>query len=78
MEQPNPYAFYTRWPDGIGGALAEDLTCPACGAEEIVILEESEFGAKGMLGDTAQCWVCKHEFTVTERCWKPRQKEPWT
>lgn len=74
---PHPYAFYTRYPDVFGGSCAEDLLCPACGAEEIVIIEEDEFGAKGMLGDRAQCWICKHEFTVTENCWKARRKEPW-
>lgn len=70
-----PFAFYTRYPEGIGGGSAEDLICPSCNGEEIVILEESPFGAKGMLGDLAQCWICKHEFTVTENCWKYRRIE---
>jgi hypothetical protein len=72
-----PYAIYTRYPEGVGGQHAEDLRCPKCGAEEVVVLKEFEFGAYGMLGDTAQCWICKHKFTVTENCWKLRTKEPW-
>jgi hypothetical protein len=72
-----PYCLYTRYPEGIAGSYAEDLMCPKCGAEEIVITKESEFGAKGMMGDEAQCWICKHEFTITENCWKGRNKEPW-
>ena len=73
-----PYAIYTRYPAGIGGKFAEDLKCPKCGAEEVVIVKEFEFGAVGMLGDTAQCWICKHEFTVTDNCWHPREKESWS
>lgn len=71
-----PYALYTAYPEGIGGGIAEDLLCPACGAEEIVIVEEVG-DSKQMLGDTAQCWICKHEFTVTQTCWKARNKESW-
>jgi hypothetical protein len=67
------YAFYTRYPGGPGGwpREAEDLTCPKCGDDRIVILWES--GAEGMLGDKARCWTCKHKFTVTENCWKWRK-----
>jgi hypothetical protein len=72
-----PYAIYTRYPEGIGKEHAEDLMCPKCGAEEIVVLREFEFGAYGMLGDTAQCWICKHEFKITENCWKLRMKKAW-
>ena len=69
-----PYALYTRYPRGIGQAQleAEDLECPACGAQEIVITKEFEFEAVGMKGDSAQCWICKHEFDITEGCWKFR------
>jgi hypothetical protein len=73
--ETQPFAFYTRYPEGIAGSLAEDLLCPECGAEEIVILKET---ADGMLGDLAQCWNCKHEFTITDNCWKPREKPAWT
>jgi len=73
----NPYALYTRYPRGIGKATqeAEDLCCPKCGTQEIVITKEFEFGAVGMQGDTAQCWICKHEFVITENCWKLRRIE---
>lgn len=70
-----PWAIYTRYPEGIAGSLAEDLLCPECKADEIVILEES---VNGMLGDLAQCWTCKHEFRITDNCWKPRTKEAWS
>ena len=73
IPEGHPYAIYTRYPGGIRGKEAEDLKCPACGAEEIVVLKEFEFGATGMLGDTAQCWICKHEFKITENCWKFRR-----
>ena len=69
-----PYAIYTRYPEGIAeGRWAEDLRCPACGGDEIVVTKEFEFGAYGMLGDTAQCWTCKHEFTITDNCWHTRE-----
>jgi transcription elongation factor Elf1 len=69
-----PYAFYTRYPEGIAeGRWAEDLICPSCGAEEIVILKEWEFAVPGMLGDTAQCWICKLTFQITENCWVVRR-----
>lgn len=70
----HPYAIYTRYPEGIGeNRLAEDLKCPKCGAEEIVVIKEFEFGSKGMLGDTARCWICKHEFIITGNCWAARR-----
>jgi len=70
----NPYALYTRYPRGIRTPTeAEDLVCPKCGAQEIVVTKEFEFGASGMMGDDAQCWICKHKFTVTENCWKFRR-----
>jgi hypothetical protein len=71
-----PYGIYTRYPEGIGGESAEDLKCPKCGSEEIVILTESGLGA-WMMGDKAQCWICKHNFPITDNCWKIRIKEPW-
>jgi hypothetical protein len=72
--QKQPYAIYTRYPEGIAGTLAEDLLCPECDDDHIVILKESEHG---MLGDLAQCWNCKHEFTITDNCWKPGEKAAW-
>ena len=77
-DERKPYAIYTRYPEGIGGQYAEDLICPKCGSDEIVVLKEFEFGASGMLGDTAQCWICKHDFAITDNCWKPRLKEAWS
>ena len=73
----HPYALYTRYPRGIGKACeeAEDLMCPECGAQEIVVTREFEFGALGMLGDDAQCWICKHVFVITENCWKLRRTD---
>jgi len=70
----SPYAFYSRYPNR-RIEEAEHLKCPACGADEIVILEEFKYGPAGMLGDQAQCWICKHKFTVTDNCWKPRERE---
>jgi hypothetical protein len=66
-----PYALYTRYPEGIGGDCAEDLKCPKCDSEEIVILKESDLGA-WMMGDRAQCWICKLTFQITENCWRRR------
>jgi predicted Zn finger-like uncharacterized protein len=70
------YAFYTRYPD-IGKSLwpkeAYDLECPKCGAQEIVLIRESPVPGKAMLGDLVRCWMCKHEFNVTENCWKWRK-----
>ena len=71
-------AFYTRYPRGIEGDVAEDLRCPKCASEEIAIVKEIGTGSYGMLGDSAQCWICRHEFTVTGNCWHERAKEPWT
>lgn len=70
-----PYALYTRYPRGIGKTQleAEDLECPACRAQEIVITKEFEFGAVGMQGDSAQCWICKYNFVITEKCWIVRR-----
>jgi hypothetical protein len=68
-----PYAIYTRYPEGVTkGGLAEKLKCPKCGAEEITVLKEFEFGASGMLGDIAQCWICKCKFSITDNCWHPK------
>jgi len=74
-ETVKPYALYTRYPRGIAKVEleAEDLVCPKCGAQEIVVTKEFEFGAVGMRGDVAQCWICKHEFTITENCWRLRK-----
>jgi len=71
------FAFYSRYPD-IGEAAwpkeAYDLRCPNCGADEIKIIgEHCPRASKWMLGDTARCWVCKHEFKITENCWKWRK-----
>jgi hypothetical protein len=68
------YAFYTRYPlrDDGWPTEAEDLTCPKCGAQELVCLEEAKHST-GNLGDRMQCWICKHEFVVTENCWKWRE-----
>jgi hypothetical protein len=67
------YAYYTRYPRKMYGwpKEAEDLVCPRCGGDQIVILTESR--AEDMLGDTAQCWTCKHQFIVTDNCWKFRK-----
>jgi len=76
-ETLKPYALYTRYPRGFAHAEleAEDLCCPKCGAQEIVIIKEFEFGAVGMKGDSAQCWICKYEFPITENCWRLRKVE---
>jgi len=42
-------------------------------AEEIVILKEADGKTQHMVGDTVQCWFCKHEFIVTSNCWKWRE-----
>lgn len=67
------YAFYSRYPKGswsVGWPKeAEDLHCPHCDAEEIICLDDS--GTQ--LGNRAQCWMCKREFTITENCWKFRK-----
>jgi hypothetical protein len=73
-DEGKPYAIYTRYPEGIGeGRWAEDLRCPACGGDEIVVIKEFEFGASGMLGDFVQCWTCKCEFQITDNCWHARE-----
>lgn len=66
-----PYCVYSRYPkaDEWPPEEAEDLECPKCGAQEITILEEG-LGLRAMIGDLAQCWMCKHEFRITENCWK--------
>lgn len=68
------YAYYSRYPKGswsdpVGYPReAEDLTCPHCGAEEIICLDDStDLGAK------AECWMCKRQFTITQNCWKFRK-----
>lgn len=66
------YAFYTRYPrqnDGSWPKEAEDLTCPKCGAQEIICPD----GTGIELGNRAQCWICKHEFIITGSCWKWRK-----
>jgi len=69
----NNYAYHSRYPDGIGkSSHAQDLICPKCGDGRIGIVEEVEFDGPMMLGDLARCWLCKHEFRITENCWKWR------
>lgn len=63
-----PYAFYGY--SEIGSKETFHLHCPACAAEEIEVVEEALGGGKHLLGDLARCWICKHEFRVTENCWK--------
>jgi hypothetical protein len=66
------YAYYTRYPDGIGTDAAQDLLCPRCGGGRIGILEELPGGISMMLGDLAICWTCKRRFRITENCWRRR------
>jgi predicted RNA-binding Zn-ribbon protein involved in translation (DUF1610 family) len=69
------YAFYTRYgwvPRGEWPKEAWDLLCPKCGNDEIVLVHECGVYAKGMIGDTVQCWGCKYEFVITENHWKCR------
>jgi hypothetical protein len=49
----------------------ENLTCPKCGAEDVVGPEESKLFPS--LGDRMQCWICKYKFVITGNCWKPRK-----
>jgi hypothetical protein len=75
IAKPHTYAYYSRYPRGFREYPKEalDLKCPKCGAEEIVILEElPDSRIPGMIGNLAQCWICKHEFRITENCWKCR------
>ena len=75
------YAYYSSY---TSAAFDDDskydvlhLRCPKCGAEEIEIVGElapAEYIPR-MLGDRARCWMCKHEFTVTENCWRPAKAE---
>lgn len=73
------FAYYSRYPFGWKHGFpkeAEDLTCPSCGDDRIAVLSEAgnEFPpAERMLGEQAQCWNCKHTFTITENCWKWRK-----
>lgn len=66
------YAYYSRYPKGSWQEgypkEAEDLTCPNCGAEEIICLDDST-----ELGSRAKCWTCKREFVITANCWKFRE-----
>jgi hypothetical protein len=72
-----PYSYHTFYPLDINGKYtmkeAYDLLCQKCNAEEIVILKEAEGKTHHRIGDTVQCWICKHEFIVTENCWKWRK-----
>ena len=72
-----PYSYHTFYPRDLNGDFtmkeAYDLMCPRCSAEEIVILKEAEGKTQHMVGDTVQCWFCKHEFIVTSNCWKWRE-----
>lgn len=67
--------FYTRYPNGITGSNTEayDLTCPACGDDHLKLIGEWYPARQMMLGDKMRCWTCKHEFHVTENCWKWRK-----
>jgi len=71
-----PFAFYTRYPDmgkSLWPAEAYDLECPKCSSQEIVLIQEAEKPAQHMVGDLAQCWICKLEFRITENCWRWRK-----
>jgi hypothetical protein len=48
------------------------LACPECESEEIIILEYNPMRSfcKRLLGDKAQCWMCKNIFFCTENSWK--------
>jgi len=62
-----PYAFYGFQRD----REIFHLHCPKCGEEELEIVEElAERGDHRLLGDIMRCWICKHEFAVTENCWR--------
>ena len=77
QDQPDqPFAFYSRYPDATKTqwpSEAYDLECPKCSSQEIVLIEEAEKPTQHMVGDLAQCWICKNEFRVTENCWKWRK-----
>ncbi len=72
-----PFSYHTFYPRDLNGDFtmkeAYDLMCPKCSAEEIVILEEAEGKTQHMVGDLVQCWLCKHEFKITMKCWKWRE-----
>lgn len=66
--------FYTRYPNGIGTSTeAYDLHCPACGGDHLKVIGEWVPARLMRLGDKMRCWTCKHEFNVTENCWKWRK-----
>lgn len=74
--EPN-YAYYSRYVNfekAEGEREIWHLQCPHCKAEEIVILHEWDGEPtqtnEGMVGDKAQCWICKKTFTITSNCWK--------
>lgn len=68
-----PFAFYSRYRDlSIWPSEAYDLECPKCSAQEIVLIEEADQPAPHMVGALAQCWICKYEFRVTDKCWRWR------
>jgi len=50
----------------------KELQCPACGCEKINFISNDEAVTAGhlYLGLRATCYECKHEFTITENCWK--------
>ena len=59
------YAYYSEY--NFSKDEARDLSCPYCGAEEIVCIDDGV-----SLGCLVRCWMCKREFNNTENCWKFR------
>jgi hypothetical protein len=65
-----PYAYYGYvTPFGEEPKETFHLYCPSCQAEELEVLEEVAHNSH-FIGDLMRCWVCKHEFRVTQNCWK--------
>jgi hypothetical protein len=48
---------------------AKELRCPKCGCEKLIFDTEEETGFMDF-GKKAVCWECRHEFTITENCWR--------
>jgi hypothetical protein len=64
-EHPEHFVSISRWTQATtlseDGTEWRDLQCPKCGCDKIVC-------EKPDLGETAKCYECGYEFTITENC----------
>jgi ssDNA-binding Zn-finger/Zn-ribbon topoisomerase 1 len=59
------------------GEEEKELRCPKCGCPKLVLKEEEKedegtpfMSPRDRLGEKAICFECRHEFIITENCWK--------